>query len=87
MRINPGEINFSQVQIGQAETAELVMTNTGEETLTVSSFYLDGDTSFSLNTSALSFDVEAGADVVQELDIQPDRGSRLQWNPQHLAQL
>ena len=47
------------------------MTNTGEETLTVSSFYLDGDTSFSLNTSALSFDVEAGADVVQELTFSP----------------
>ena len=71
MRISPGEINFSQVQIGQAETAELMMTNTGDETLTVSSFYLDGDTSFSLNTSALSFDVEAGADVVQELTFSP----------------
>ena len=71
MRISPGEINYAQVQIGQAQTAEVVLTNTGNDTLTVSSFYLDGDTAFSLNTTALSFDVEGGADVVQELTFSP----------------
>lgn len=69
--ISPAEIDFSYVQIGQTGSADLLLTNTGSETLTVSSFYLDGDTAFSLNTTALSFDIVSGEEVIQQISFDP----------------
>jgi hypothetical protein len=71
MLISPSEINFQTTQIGQEELADVILTNTGDATLTVSSFYLDGDTEFSLMTTALSFDVEPGEDSIQQVAFSP----------------
>ncbi len=72
LRIVPAEVDYGAIALQATVGEELILTNTGEETLSITSVYLDGDTAFSLSTTAVPFDLESGTDMVLTVSFTPD---------------
>ena len=58
LALSPSALDFGTLVIGESDTKELLFINTGEVPLNVASVYLEGDSSFSLTTSIVSFDID-----------------------------
>jgi hypothetical protein len=77
LAISPSFISFGEVEIGQTATQEVQMINTGDTPLSVASVYVEGDSSFMLSTSILSFDIEAGMEEITEIEFTPSEDAEV----------
>lgn len=62
--VEPSELNFGSVTVGQSTTRTLSVSNSGESTLVISSVDIQASTGFVTYTGGASFEVEPG-DIVE----------------------
>ena len=69
--IDPGFIDFGNVELDATKTEDLVFINTGSSTVSVVSASIDGDSAFTLESSFLNFDLEPEAEEIVSVRFTP----------------
>ena len=69
--IDPGTLDFGNVDVDDSMTEELLFVNTGSAPISVVSASIEGDPAFTLESSYLSFDIEGGAEEVVNVRFSP----------------
>ena len=69
--IDPGSIDFGNVELDATKTEDLVFINTGSSTVSVVSASIDGDSAFTLESSFLNFDLEPEAEEIVSVRFTP----------------
>jgi hypothetical protein len=69
--IDPGAIDFGNVELDATKTEELLFVNTGTSTLSIVSASIDGDSAFTLESSFLNFDLEPEGEEIVNVRFAP----------------
>ena len=70
--VEPSHLDFGNIQVNQTAVSEIYFTNQSEDNLSVSSVYLEGDDSFELESSLLSFDMYSNEEMVLLVKFKPE---------------
>ncbi len=72
LSVSPSSVPFGGVQVGTtAGPTTVTLTNSGTETLTISSIALSGNSAFSINTTGTSLSLAAGASTTMSASFAP----------------
>jgi len=69
--IDPGSVDFGNVELDATKTEELLFINTGSSPLSIVSASIDGDSAFTLESSFLNFDLEPEAEEIVSVRFTP----------------
>ena len=69
--IDPGTLDFGNVDPNDTKTEELLFVNTGGSTLSVVSASIDGDSAFTLESSFLNFDIDPEGEEIVNVRFTP----------------
>jgi hypothetical protein len=69
--IDPGSLDFGNVELDATKTEELIFINTGTSTLSIVSASIDGDSAFTLESSFLNFDLEPEGEEIVNVRFAP----------------
>ena len=70
--VSPSSIDFGDILLDAEVSQELTLSNTGSDTISLSSAYLDGDTAYTLTVATPPLDISSGEDISLVVGFTPD---------------
>ena len=72
LQVSPSSLDFGDILLEASVSQEVALTNTGSDTINLSSAYLDGDTAYTLTAATTPLDIASGETLSLVVGFTPD---------------
>jgi hypothetical protein len=72
LQVSPSSLDFGDILLNADVSQEITLSNTGSDTVSLSSAYLDGDTAYTLTIASTPLDISSGEDISMVIGFSPD---------------